>query len=392
MKISMFVHRLDDNPIVRAKPIAEGLRAMGHTVEILGLMPPGASVYAPYAGDFPYRIERCVFRIGPVVKAARQLARQATGDLIYACKPLVTTFWPALRASGYGREKPLMLDIEDDDIGCMRPDGVAGMLRLMLSGWRTPTDYKFNAWLTSRIRHCAGVTVSTRPLQARYGGALLLHGPIETPVGCPIGSDAQVALRRRWGWPPGKRVLLFSGIARDHKGFDLLLAVLRRPAFAANWHLALAGPPDQPLFRACLEAGGEACSVMGLMGRDDLPDLVQGADLIPVLQQPTPFSACQLPAKLLEAFAFGRPVIGTCTGDLPDLITGRALPPRGWILDPRTPDALMVLLDRIASCPAETLDGLGRAGARFHERYSSLPAIRGVLESFDVLKTGRSDS
>src|SRR3974377_2248247 len=96
LKISFFVDDLASNSIVRAMPLAEALRQEGYEVEIIGFLISGPEVYAPYRDRFAYK---AIPIRGTLRNKSRPLADLATGEIIYACKPLFTTFYPALLAS-----------------------------------------------------------------------------------------------------------------------------------------------------------------------------------------------------------------------------------------------------------------------------------------------------
>ena len=105
MKVSLFVHDLASNPIARAAPIARALGKLGYDVEILGFLVSGDCVFKPYRDAFSYKFLPATAHMNQVLAKARRLSGLATGDIIYAFKPLWTSFWPALLASGFGKKK-----------------------------------------------------------------------------------------------------------------------------------------------------------------------------------------------------------------------------------------------------------------------------------------------
>mgnify|MGYP001548005605 FL=1 len=58
MKVSLFVHELSGNPIVRAYPIAKAIEYLGHEVEVLGLTYNTDKIYEPYKNEFEYKTVR----------------------------------------------------------------------------------------------------------------------------------------------------------------------------------------------------------------------------------------------------------------------------------------------------------------------------------------------
>ncbi|NCD41040.1 MAG: glycosyltransferase [Bacteroidia bacterium] len=385
MKISMFVHSLGDNPIVRAKPIAEALMAMGHEVQILGLLINADDVYRPYRGMFNYVTMRSSDSIWDVYRMARKLSRLADGDIVYACKPLVSSFFPALVYTDYGREKPIILDVEDDDVMYQRPSSMNDWFPMLFRGWRKAFNYKFNIPLDRYVSRCSGVTVSSEKLRRHYGGKIMLTGPAQVKKTCDIGSCEQVLLKRRFGLPSDKYVLLFAGTARLHKGFDIIAQGALDPRFSDHFHLALAGDPEQALFKDMKRQLGADCSLLGLFDSDNVFEVIGASDIVPVIQKHCVYTESQIPAKLLEAFACGRPVIGSRIGDLPHLILDGPHRPRGWILEKRSAADFVELLLAIIRSDGRLLASRGLAGISFYKDNCSTMAIQRVLQSFKIL-------
>jgi glycosyltransferase involved in cell wall biosynthesis len=386
MKISLFVHSLDLNPIVRAKPVADALVSMGHEVEVLGLLIRGDKVYAPYRTAFEYKTVRTTRHVWSVLSGAKELARMATGEAAYAFKPLISSFWPALRYSDHGRRCPLFLDVEDDDVQSKRPLDRRARLRSLFDGWLSSTSYRYNAPLHKYVGNCSGVTVASERLRDIYGGRILLHGPVMEREPCEIGSPEQLALKGRYNLPGNKRVLLFAGMAQAHKGFDILSVAAAEPAFRDHFHLALAGDPEQAAFRDIKSRLGDACTLMGKFDVSEMAEVVQAADLVPVIQADTIYTRSQIPAKLLEAFACGRPAIGSAVGDLPSLITSGPQGPRGWIRQARSVEAFLSLLfDSVIREGDQGLRARGLEASCFYKEECSPEAIKRVLRSFPLL-------
>ncbi|MGE0394929.1 MAG: hypothetical protein AB7P67_15290, partial [Vicinamibacterales bacterium] len=246
-RVSFFVHDLANNPIVRAAPLAQALA--GHfDVEVLGFLHGDRDVYEPYRSLFEYRALRVPLEVTRLLPALPRLAAMASGDVIYACKPLVPTLGAALVASGFGRRRPLLLDVEDDERVPMGVSPGEVLWRDVLKGWRHATAWKYTLAVHGFVRCAGAVTVSTSRLQARYGGTIVRHGPDEhlfDPHAAPARADA----RRAFGLPADVPLALFAGMPQPHKGFAVLRDALADPR-CADWHLALAGPEGHPEFEA----------------------------------------------------------------------------------------------------------------------------------------------
>jgi glycosyltransferase involved in cell wall biosynthesis len=94
--------------------------------------------------------------------------------------------------------------------------------------------------------------------------------------------------------------------------------------------------------------------------RDRVPAYLAASDLIVLPQKDVPESRGQMPAKLTEAMAMGKPIIATALSDIPRYLEGC-----GWVVPPDDVDALAARIGWVASHLGEA-----RAhGARARERF-----------------------
>lgn len=371
-RISFFVHDLANNPVVRAAPLAQAL-AGAFDVELLGFLHGDRDVYEPYRTLFEYRTLRVPLDTAQVMRALPRLAAMATGDIVYACKPLVPTFGAGLLASSFGRRKPLLLDVEDDERVPMGTTPLDVLWRDVLKGWRHATAWKYTLAVHAFTGCAQAVTVSTVPLQARYGGTIVRHGPDET-VFDPAHAPAPATARASFGLPQDVPLALFAGMPQPHKGFGVLRAALADPRCAA-WHLALAGPEGHPEFEACRTMLGPRCHYVGVVPQDRMPALLAAADVAPVPQLDVRFARSQLPAKALEAMAMGCPPIASRVADLPEML-GEGV--RGWLVEPGDAASLAEALADAAARPEERAKR-GRAARAWFLEHASRAAMTATL-------------
>ncbi len=341
--VSMFVHNLCGNPIVRAGPIAVALEYLGCEVEILGFLPKGRDVYEPFRHRFDYRTVETPGSEMAAWRRGRDLAMLARGSFLYAFKPLHTTLWPAYLASRItATRKQLALDVEDDELHDFVPSP-AGIFRRrhgLVAHWFR--------------RHAAFTTVATRLLQRRYGGTIIRHATSDEKVfRIPAGQPSQRS-RLEFGLPKEGVFVLFAGVPHRHKGLHELVAAMARPA-CKQLHLVLAGPIDSEPFLAAKQLLGNRCHVLGMVENSRMSSLLAAVNIVPVLQHDTAIARAQLPAKAMEAMAAGRAVIGTAVGDLEELLGGPPGRQRGWVV-PNASNAheLSLLLARLAHDPTGT--------------------------------------
>lgn len=169
----------------------------------------------------------------------------------------------------------------------------------------------------------------------------------------------------------GPLELLFVGRLVERKGVEVLVRALARVVRRRDARLTVVGEGSwEPRIRAAVEETG--------MG-----DRVRFAGHVPAEELSRRYRACDivvLPAVvdrkgdteglgvvLLEALRYGRPVIASRVGGIPDIVEdGRT----GWLVPPGDPGALAEAVLRVAARPAESRR-VAREGRRIvAERFS----------------------
>ena len=104
---------------------------------------------------------------------ARRVADLADGDLLLAVKPRPSSFGVALLAQRH-RPRPLLLDIDDWELGFFYRAGFWGRVGRALN-LADPNGLTW-MWLAERsLGRADAVTVASRFLEQRFGGALVPH-------------------------------------------------------------------------------------------------------------------------------------------------------------------------------------------------------------------------
>jgi glycosyltransferase involved in cell wall biosynthesis len=369
-RISFFVHDLADNPVGRAIPIAMALRDQ-FDIEILGLLCSGASIHQPYQNLFEYKVLPCKLDVFSVVAAIRKLASMASGSIIYACKPLLTSLGPALIAACRER-RLLLLDVEDDEWIPLGKSSFGFIWRDLVKGWRHATAWKYTIAMHHLTKFAHSVTVSSTKLQRRYGGVLVRHGPDED-VFDPERPDLRdkLSCRKSFGLPPQSPLVLFAGLPRPHKGLPTLVDALLNE-LCANWQLVLVGPPESQDFELAAKRLGNRCHRLGFVDYSRLPSLLAGVDAVPLPQLRVRFAESQIPAKLMDAMAMGKSVVASRVGDLPEILGDGS---RGWLCEPDDATELADALGQIAAHPEEALRR-GTAARNWFLHNASASSIR----------------
>jgi glycosyltransferase involved in cell wall biosynthesis len=84
----------------------------------------------------------------------------------------------------------------------------------------------------------------------------------------------------------------------------------------------------------------------GLFSFAELADFIGLADIMVVPQRNSPASWGQMPAKIFDAMAMGKPIIATAVSDIPTVLDGC-----GWIVEPANPKALAAAIQEVITNP-----------------------------------------
>ncbi len=204
-----------------------------------------------------------------------------------------------------------------------------------------------------------------------------------------------------WGWPEsqllyvpnyvdasqfepeysaGDYFFYFGRLVRD-KGVHTLI----RAAADADVPLLIAGTgPHTDEFKALAAELGARVQFLGFRSGDDLHDLIKKARAV-VLPSEWYENA---PISLLEAYAFGTPVIGADIGGIPEMInTGET----GWLFESGSIESLSEALDTVNRMSAADLEDAGRA-ARQHVEQHYNPAVyrESMQQLYSELLTGHT--
>ena len=366
MKISVLAFDLSDNATGRADLLAR-LLAPRWEVEVVG---PrfGTAVWRPAIGGTVSHRALAVDgarRYPRFARLWRDLLARADGDVLYASKPRPTSYGAALLARRQ-RRRPLLLDIDDWEVGFFRRAGAWGTLGRALN-LRNPNGLPWT-WLMERLAGRAdGLTVASRFLQRRFGGTLITHVR-DTEAWDPARYDRAEA-RARLG-VGAERVVMFLGTPRGHKGVDDLVEAVGQ--LGAGVRLVLVGA-DLEGEAARRWAARPWVRLVGEIAFDDVPRYLVAADAVAVPQRATSDTVGQVPAKIFDAMALARPIVSTAVSMIPEILEGC-----GVLVPPGDVIALAASLRRLLDDPDGAAELGRRARARCEQHYS-FSAARAAL-------------
>ena len=186
--------------------------------------------------------------------------------------------------------------------------------------------------------------------------------------------------RRSLGIESEQRLLVCAGTVWPIKGQALLLAALKHIC-QVHLHLAcvLIGQHVEPYAGALsrlIERGGFPASVRMLPFCDDLRPWWRAADAAVC-----PSESEALPTSILEAMAFGLPVLASRVGGIPEIVEDRGT---GWLCEPNDLGSLIAGLTRVAAAEPSELRTFGERGqervAQSHDRFDLLSRMTDLLK------------
>lgn len=253
---------------------------------------------------------------------------------------------------------------------------MSGMIGDPLGGFRNSDGWGYTRMLHPLTWRVDATTVVSSALQKRYGGTRLLHGPdaFEFDPARPELSDP-MECRRKYGLPVDRKLALFAGTPRAHKGVPVLVEAMQREE-CKNWDLVLVGPESREAdeVQHALQA---RCHMLGFKNYTEMPAILAASDAVALPQRPVHFALSQVPAKLLDAMSMAKAIVVTRVGDLGEILGEGE---RGWVIAPESSGALAQALVEMERNPEEAARR-GRAAREWSLRESSGAAIRAKLEA-----------
>ncbi|MBU1702540.1 MAG: glycosyltransferase family 4 protein [Candidatus Eisenbacteria bacterium] len=161
----------------------------------------------------------------------------------------------------------------------------------------------------------------------------------------------------------GDPVVVYAGRLSREKGLPTLIEAARRQNVGRGWKLRILG--EGPL-RAELEAKvtewglEDGIRFEGFCSGEDLKEVIQSASVVVV---PSEWYENQ-PYAILEAFALGKPVIGSSIGGIPELVRADRT---GWTFPPGDADGLGMAMREALDHPEQTRE-MGREARRLVEK------------------------
>jgi|APSaa5957512535_1039671.scaffolds.fasta_scaffold59090_2 glycosyltransferase involved in cell wall biosynthesis len=315
--ISVLVFDLSDNALVRTYPIVKVL-SRRYNVEIIGII-FGNEIYNPYQNEFNFKIISRNKKKSKVISyflMVRDIIGSIKGDIIYAFKPKFFSFGVGLLAKFFYKI-PLVLDIEDLETANWMGKSFVSKIRLAFS--RFDSENEFLGYAVEKFVPSADeIIVVSKFLQNKFGGTRIVHG-VDTNLFNPNDFSKQDA-RCKLGLNHEDKYILFSGMPREHKGIEELVNAVLNINHEDLKILIVGGDIHHKYYKKLLSIGGGFIKAVGPRPHSEMPSFLAASDMVVLPQRKTLFAKAQVPAKVFEAMAMGKPIISTSISDLPEIL------------------------------------------------------------------------
>jgi glycosyltransferase involved in cell wall biosynthesis len=315
LRVAVCGWSLTHNAAGRAHLLAR-LHAEFAQVELVGALFPkyGDGVWPPIAeGD----IEPFVFRADDqrrFVEQAMALVAEHPCQVVHLSKPrMPNMLFGLLYKLIWGAR--VIVDVDDNELA-FRRGGLKGEMDLdpaTIAALPYPDRLAGPKWTDVAVRLVSlfdGVTVSNPVLEGWYGGTVIRHARCEREFD-PARVD-RLAVREKYGLPAGDRIVLFLGTPRPHKGLVETARALARLGRSDVIFLVVGSfdADARPIKRELEAIRGLDVRFLDDQPLSAAPELVAAADVCLALQHPdSDVTNAQVPAKLSDALAMGRPAL-----------------------------------------------------------------------------------
>jgi len=322
MRISILVPDAASNSLGRGYLLARVL-SRHYDIELIGPV-FGSRIWPPCdTGEFDYKtVPGAMWPM--FLSSARKLIALITGDVIYASKPLTTSYGVALLGN-FRQSRPLVLDIDDWETGLLMPKGRFDWWRTGPKRIRRPNSILYVRQIEKLIPLAAEITVASDFLQARYGGVKVPHGRDTDFLDPTKYESGQMRVEMGLG---NYRYIVFLGTPRPHKGLNVLVEAIRILDMD-DLKLLIIGAGSGDAFNIshsyleqliCRQE--PFLEIRGFCPFSDIPRYLSVADMVVVPQLDVPGTRGQVPAKLFDAMAMARPIIASAVSEIPKILDG----------------------------------------------------------------------
>ncbi|MDS1344361.1 tetratricopeptide repeat protein [Planktothrix agardhii] len=350
-KVAVCSWELAHNPAGRAYTLAQIYQAIAD-VEIIGSIFPkyGRELWEPIRKISIPCHSFTVEDEGLFLEQAMNLVLTHPYDIVHLSKPRMPNILFGLLYKMVWDAR-VIVDIDDEELAFVKAETPIELEDFLKSQGQLPelknlTGKEWTQIAVGLVKEFDAVTVSNPALKQLYGGQIIRHARDEKHF--QPSSERRSQSRERLGISEDKKVVLFLGTPREHKGLvptAEALATLGRQDVV----FVIVGDFPDPSLKAKLQAiQGVNYLFLGNQPFDEIPNVLAVGDICVFLQDgESPVSQFQIPAKLSDALGMGLTVLLSESVAVADVIGS------GVVL-PVSESNLEATLGRVLSDEAET--------------------------------------
>lgn len=322
-KISILAPNLSGGKTDRAYLIGKVLQKLGYEVKVLGfLFEENINPQPPFSLPITYIRGN---QYPAMFKSSLNFLKEINGDIIYAMKPLPTTFGIAL-LKRLRKKKPLILDIDDWELNAYGDNwrykfNFPSLMSDIFShegGLKNPEHPLYIQWSEKLIDKANGITISNRFLENRYGGTYL---PTVQDIDLfdPEKYDSQ-ANRQSYGLN-NYRMLMFFGKVKPYHGLEDVLSALKI-INESDLKLVLVGSEqnNDSYLQNIVKKWGKWILIIPQPLPETIPEIISLAHIMIIPQREGEKGIAEFLHQLINGMAMAKPIIATRVGDIPEVL------------------------------------------------------------------------
>ena len=306
-----------------------------------------------------------------------KIPKKINSDIIIASKLRISSFGIGLHVKNT-HNIPLLLDIDEWDLGFRLNNGLIKALAFSIPSIIHINSYFWLKIMEKLVNKADLITVNNTWLQNKFGGKQIPHVR-DDKVWNPELYDKKQA-RKLLNLDSNNKIIMFFGKPLPHKGIqDLIAAFEMIDDPYVNLHI-VGAPPE---FSDSLNQFDKRNHIVThqKVHFNRAPLWVTAADIMVAPQRDQPSSHGQVPAKIMDCLAMGKPLVTTNVGSIPDVVGDAAL-----ISRPSNPASLYENINSLL-VDEELCSTLGeRARQRYIDNFSNRILRNHLLDCINGLE------
>jgi GT2 family glycosyltransferase/glycosyltransferase involved in cell wall biosynthesis len=299
-------------------------------VEIIGCHFPssGREIWEPIRDTAITKHSFVVEDESKFIEQAIQLVAAHPYDIVHLSKPRAPNIFFGMLYKLIWDAKVLM-DIDDEElafVGAETPISVEDYLKehSKLPDLRDLTGKDWTQLAVGLVNEFDGITVCNTPLQQRYGGEIIRHARDEKLF--KPSPELKRKNREKYGIPLDKKVVIFFGTPREHKGLIETAQALSDLNRKDTLYVIVGNFLDNKIKNKLIQIIGCEYKFIDNKPFAAIPEIIAIADIC-ILQQDESSAVTQFqtPAKLSEALGMGLTVIASQKNIFHDLFQAGAV-------------------------------------------------------------------